>query len=108
MVTASLEAQFAQLGPARVGGAVVVVLRAGRVEVLAALRAEAGALRRAQHLDRQRERVGVVRPRAEVELLVVHIRARELLAAARLMYLADVDARHRRGVLEAAHARPGE
>ena len=52
------------------------------VEVRAALRAQPAAVRAAEHLQRQREREGVVRPLVQVELLVRDVRALELLALA--------------------------
>ena len=56
----AVELELAQLGPARVGLALVLV-RLG-VEVLAALRAQAGAVVAADDLGRQRERERVARP----------------------------------------------
>ena len=61
-----LEAQLAQLGPARVGRALVRVPGLV-VEVRAALRAQARAVLAADDLVGQRERVGVARPLGEVE-----------------------------------------
>ena len=51
-----LELELAKLCPARIRRALVVVLRAGFVEVRRADRAQPGAILAAEHLRRQRER----------------------------------------------------
>ncbi len=56
--------------PARIGRALVGVVGAGVVEVLAAVRAQPGAVLAAEELLREREHDGVARPRRDVELLV--------------------------------------
>jgi hypothetical protein len=57
-----LELELAKLCPARIRRALVVVLRAGFVEVRRADRAQPGAILAAEHLHRQRERERVARP----------------------------------------------
>src|SRR5438874_10190612 len=64
------QAQLAQLGPARVGRALVAVTGAGLVEVGRADRAQPGAVGAAEHLHGRPQREGVVRPGGEVEQLV--------------------------------------
>ena len=57
-----------------------------------------GAVRAADDLVGERERVGVARPLGEVEHAALHVGAAELLAAAGLVDLARVDVDRRRGV----------
>ncbi len=76
---ADLQLQLPQLRPARVGLALVRVLRV-EVEVLAALGAEAGAVGSADELRRQGQRERVVGPLGDVDDLVgVDVRAVQLL-----------------------------
>src|SRR5690349_7173889 len=86
----------------------MLVVGPGPVEVRAADRAQAGAVVAADDLTRQRQREGVARPRAKVEIAALQVGRGELVAAAGLVDLAriDLDVRWRR--LEAALARPGE
>src|SRR4051794_21066021 len=65
---ALLELELGQLRPAHVGLRLVLVRRV-LVEVRAALRAQAGAVRAAGELGGQRQRERVAGPRLEVELL---------------------------------------
>ena len=66
----SVELELGQLRPARVRRGLVRVVGI-LVEIRAALRAQAGAVRAARDLRRQRQRERVARPRREVELVVV-------------------------------------
>src|SRR5581483_211046 len=102
------KAQLGELGPALIGlTRPVCVLGAGRVEVRAALDAQAGAVGAAQDLRRKRERQRVACPGAQVQDLAVQIRRAKVGIAARLRHLARVDRKRWCGGLEAAHARPG-
>jgi hypothetical protein len=77
-----LEAKLAQLGPARIRRALVRV--AGLlVEVRAALRAQAGAVRAAQDLVGERERVRVAGPLGDVEDAVLYSSERPIRRASR-------------------------
>src|SRR5256885_3662181 len=62
-----LESQLAQLGPARIGRALMAVVGAHLVEVGGAGRAKAGAVGPAEHLHRRSPRERVVRPRRPIE-----------------------------------------
>src|SRR3954454_20533908 len=99
-----LEAQLAELRPARVGRLLVPVLGARGVEILTAYRAQAQALVGAGDLGGKRESESVAGPRSQVELVTVEIGRLQVLAAARLIDLARVDREVAPGVLEAAHA----
>ena len=98
-----------ELGPALVA-AFVLVLVGLDVQVPAADRAEAGAVRAAEDLVGQRERDGVARPGGEVEAVVLEIGRPELLVILRCrrLVLAVVDRDVEAGVAEAAHARADE
>src|SRR5947208_1198000 len=78
-----VELQLPQLGPARVGRGLVEVLGPGLVEVDGAHRAEARAVGATEDLHRHRQSKCVVRPRREVERLILNIGAVELLAGPR-------------------------
>src|SRR6266550_2867660 len=87
--------------PARVGLGLVVLVRLG-VQVLAADRAEAGAIEVAKDLVRQRERQRIACPAREVELVVVEVgRAHLVRLGCRRLILARRDRQLERGVLEA-------
>src|SRR5579862_7123141 len=92
-------------GPARVGLVILVLVRLG-VQVLAADRAEAGAVRVVEDLVRQGERERVAGPGGQVEHVVGDVRGTELLVAAgvRRLVLARADRQLEHGVGEAAEA----
>ena len=69
-------------------------------------RAQAGAVRGAQHLDGRGESEGVLGPAVEVQPLALDVGTRELLAASRHLDLAGVDVEGGTGLAQAAHARP--
>src|SRR6185503_15498946 len=98
--------ELGQGGPARVRLGLAVLVRLV-VEVLAADRAEAGAVGPAEDLVRQLERDRVARPGREVELVVLDVDRPQLLvvARARRLVLARRDGHLEHGVLEAAEAR---
>ena len=82
------------------------VLVGAGVEVLAADRAQPGAVLAADDLGGQRERERVVRPRRHVEVVAVDVRRVELIAVrAGLVDLAGVDDDLGRRAGQAAHAR---
>ena len=93
--------------PARIAGDILVRVRLD-VQVLAADRAETGAVGVVEDLIRQRERDRVASPGRQLELIVDHVLAPKLLVAlrGRRVVLPRVDADVERGVCEAAHARP--
>src|SRR3954453_10352885 len=103
-----LEAKLAELGPARVGLALVVVVGPRAVQVLAADRAEAGAVLAAHDPSRQRERQRVTRPAPHVELVLIEVGRAKLVAGARLIHLARVHGNTLIGGFETAHARAFE
>ena len=74
--------ELRERGPARVGLGLAVVVRLV-VQVLAADRAEAGAVGLAEDLVRQLERDRVARPGREVELVVLEVDRAQLLVVAR-------------------------
>ena len=76
-------AQLVERGPARIRGELVVRVRL-LVQILAAHRAQAGAVGAVQDLLRQLERERVARPGREVERVVRDVRRLELLVAARV------------------------
>src|SRR4051794_12602433 len=80
-----LEPKLAELGPARVGLALVMVVGPRAIQVLPADRAQPQALLAAHDLRRQREGQGVARPGPHVELVVLHVRGSKLLRLARLV-----------------------
>ncbi len=100
-------AELLERGPARVGNELVVGVRL-HVQVLAADRAEAGAVGRVQDLLGQLERDRVARPGGQLELVVVDdVLAAELVGRARVggVVLAGVDVDVDDRIGEAAHAR---
>ncbi len=99
-----LEPQLAQLGPARVRRGLVAVLGACLVEVRRAYRAQPGAVLAAEDLGRHRERERVVHPFGEVERLLAHVRAVEVLTGTRKLDLARLDLHARMRRRQAAHA----
>src|SRR3954471_4200611 len=103
-----LEAQLAQLRPARVRLGLVGVIGARVGEVGAADGAHAGTVLATDDLGGQRQRVGVARPPGEVELLAGDIGARQLLASPGLVDLAGVHGRLGLRVAKTAHARAAE
>src|ERR1700716_2941567 len=68
-----LEAKLAQLGPARVGLALVLVLGTRPVEVLAADRAQPQALIAADDLHRERQSERVARPALRVQVVALEV-----------------------------------
>src|SRR5436190_9674617 len=106
-LAALFQPQLAQLGPPRVGLAFMPVVTAGQVEVLAAHRAQAGAVLAAHQLRGEGQRQRVADPPAEVQLGLTDVRAVQLLAPARLVDLAGVHRDDGIGRRQAAHARSG-
>ena len=103
-----LAAELVERRPARVGGDLVVRVRLV-VQILAADRAEAGAVGRVEDLVGQREGERVARPGGEVERVVGDVGRAQLLVVAgiRRLVLARVDRTARATVSrEAAEARP--
>ncbi len=95
-------------GPARVGALVDVLVRLD-VEILAADRAEAGAVVAAEDLIGQRKRDLVVRPGREVELVVDEVLGPLVLALGlRRLVLTQAERERQLGVGEAAETRAGE
>src|SRR5262245_53479108 len=87
----------------------LVLLGISVVEGLAADGAESRAIGAAEQLRGQGEDERVGRPALGVEASVIDVRGEELLvAAARLVDLAGVDAGVEPGLLETAHAGSGE
>src|SRR4051812_19615989 len=81
--------QAFERGPARVGILLAVRVRL-HVQILAALRAEAGAVGPAEDLRRQREQERVAGPGREVEPVVDEVRRRQLVGVgARRLVLAQ-------------------
>src|SRR3954470_14215839 len=103
-----LEAKLAELGPARVGLALVLVVGSRSVEVLPADGAEAEAILAAHDLRRQRQSKGITGPALQVQVIALDVRRAHLVACPRLVNLARV---HGHGLvrrLQAAHARTFE
>src|SRR6478672_5208243 len=103
-----LELQVLQGGPAGVAGTLVFVVGGvGVVEGLAADGAEAGALGAAEEAGGEGEQGRVVGPAADVQLVVDHVGAAQLLVVGRgLVDLAPFDLEVQFAWLEAAHAGP--
>ena len=75
-----LQLQLLQLRPTRIDRALVFVIRRiGVIQRLAADRAKTGAVGSTEELGRNRQHRGVVCPAAEVELVVDHVGAEQLL-----------------------------
>src|SRR4029077_1080114 len=94
-----IKLQLAQLRPARVFRALVRVLGSGFVQVDRALRTQPRTVLFAQHLCRDGQRERVVRPRRHIQALLVHVRARQLLAFAWHIDLARLHLDRRRRLL---------
>src|ERR1700684_4312757 len=105
-VPALLELELAQLRPARIGSALVAMLETGLVEVYGAGRAQPGAIRAAEHLARRAQRQRIAHPGGEIERLLLHVRAFELLAFAGPVDLVRVDRDGPPRILQTTHARP--
>ena len=83
----------------------MVVLGAGLVQIGGAHRAQPGAVLAAEHLRGHLQGERVAHPGREVEHLIMHVGAVQLLAPARPVHLAALHLEARRALLQAAHAR---
>src|SRR5204863_3461027 len=101
--------KLGELLPARVGLRFLVRVRFG-VQVATAERAETGTVLAAENLVRERQGNGIPRPRREIELVVLHVRGRQLvrLARARGLVFPRTDLHEKSRVAQAAHARSDE
>src|SRR5438105_14443795 len=102
-------AELGQRAPARVAGLFLVRVRLV-VQVPAADRAEAGAVRAAEDLVRELEGARVTRPAGEVEAVVGHVLRPQLLGLARVrgLVLAPYDRELEHSILQTPVARPVE
>ena len=75
-----LEPKFRQLRPARIGLALVSVLRAGGVQIDPADRAQAGAILAAQEVCGHAQRERIACPGVQIEHAVLDIRRDEIVA----------------------------